>query len=217
MYKLYWAPGTAAMAPQAMLEEIGAAYEPIRLDLAAKEHEQPDYRKLNPNGRIPTLVDGDFVIFETAAICQYLADRHPEAGLVPVEHPLRGRHYQWLTYMTNTLQVGFLDWFHPDWTFADPALQAALKAAAEQKLTRSFQVLDDGIGPKDNGNAYMLGDTFGLCDIYLAMLTRWSRFLAQPMWHWANIERVVSATYPRPAFQRMLQKQGIGWAENWGR
>ena len=213
MYKLYWAPGSAAMAPQAVLEEIGAPYDPIRLDLAAKEHEQAEYKRLNPNGRIPTLVDGDFVIFETAAICQYLADRHPEAGLVPAEHPLRGRHYQWLTYMTNTVQVGFLDWFHPDWTFADPAQQAALKAAAAQKLTRSFQILDDGIG----SGAYMLGAEFTLCDIYLAMLTRWSRFLDKPMWRWANIERAVGATYPRPAFQRMLQKQGIGWAENWGR
>jgi glutathione S-transferase len=213
MYRLYWAPGSAAMAPQAVLEEIGAPYEAIRLNLDSREHEQADYKKLNPNGRIPTLVDGDFVIFETAAICQYLADKHPEARLAPAEHPLRGRHYQWLTYMTNTVQVGFLDWFHPDWTFADPAQQAALKAAAEQKLTRSFQILDDGIG----GGAYMLGDTFSLCDIYLAMLTRWSRFLAQPMWRWANIERVVGTTYTRPAFQRMLQKQGISWAENWGR
>jgi glutathione S-transferase len=213
MYKLYWAPGSAAMAPQAVLEEIGAAYEPVRLDLNAREHEQVDYKRLNPNGRIPTLVDGDFVIFETAAICQYLADKHADAKLVPAEHPLRGRHYQWLTYMTNTVQVEFTDWFHPDWTFADPAQQAALKAAAERKLYRSFDVLNDGIGPQ---GTHMLGEQFTLCDIYLAMMARWSRFLDRPMWRWANIERVVGATYTRPAFQRMLQKQGIGWAENWG-
>jgi len=217
MYKLYWAPGTAAMAPQAVLEEIGVAYEPVRLDIATREHEQPAYKALNPNGRIPTLVAGDFVLFETAAICQYLADRHPEAGLVPAEHPLRGRHYQWLTYMTNTIQAGFLDWFHPDWTFADPAQQAALKAAAGEKLYRNFQVLDDGIGPKSAGGSYMLGSSFSLCDIYVAMLTRWSRFMERPMWRWANIERVVDATYTRPAFQRMMQKQGIAWAENWGK
>jgi glutathione S-transferase len=212
MYKLYWAPGTAAMAPQAVLEEIGAAYEPIKLDLAAKQHEQAEYRTLNPNGRIPTLVDGDFVIFETAAICQYLADKHPEARLAPTDLRQLGRHHQWLTYMTNTVQVGFLDWFHPDWTFADLGSQTALKAAAEQKLYRSFQVLDDGIG---SVTPHMLGDRHTICDIYLAMLTRWSRFLARPMWQWANIERVVGTAYVRPAFQRMMQKQGIGWAENW--
>jgi glutathione S-transferase len=213
MYKLYWAPGSAAMAPQAVLEEIGAPYEAIRLNLESREHEQAEYKRLNPNGRIPTLVDGDFVIFETAAICQYLADRHPEARLVPADHPLRGRHYQWLTYMTNTIQVGFIDWFHPDWTFADAAQQAALKAAAEQKLYRTFGVLNEGIG----GGAWTLGDQFTLCDIYLAMMTRWSRFLEKPMWRWANIERVVGAAHIRPAFQRMMQKQGISWAENWGK
>jgi len=212
MYKLFWAPGTAAMAPQAVLEEIGAAYEMVRLDLASREHEQAEYRRLNPNGRIPTLVDGDFVIFETAAICQYLADKHPEAGLAPpVGSQARGRYYQWLTYMTNTVQVGFSDWFHPDWTFADAAQQAALKAAAEPKLYRTFQVLDDGIG----GNAWMIDGQFTVCDIWLAMLARWSRFLPKPMWTWPNIRRVVAATYPRPAFQRMMQKQGIAWAENW--
>lgn len=214
MYKLFWAPGTAAMAPQAALEEIGVAYEMAKLDIAAKEHEQAEYKRLNPNGRIPTLVDGDFVIFETAAICQYLADKHPEANLVPaLGSQARGRHYQWLTYMTNTLQVGFLDWFHPDWTFADAGRQADLKAASEPKLYRSFEALNDGIG----NNRWMIGEQFTLCDIYLAMLTRWSRFLDKPMWLWPNIRRVVGATYIRPAFQRMMQKQGIAWAENWPR
>jgi glutathione S-transferase len=215
MYTLYWAPGTAAMAPQAVLEEIGAPYEMVKLDIASRQHEQAAYKALNPNGRIPTLVHDGFAIFETAAICQYLSDLHPEAQLSPpVGMQLRGRYYQWLTYMTNTAQVGFIDWFHPDWTFADAADQAALKAQAEARLYRNFQVLDDGIGPTAS---YMLGSSFSLCDIYLAMLTRWSRFLSKPMWQWANIERVVGATYTRPAFQRMMQKQGIAWAENWPR
>lgn len=212
MYRLFWAPGTAAMAPQAMLEEIGAAYETVRLDIAAKQHEQAEYRRLNPNGRIPTLVDGDFVIFETAAICQYLADRHPEASLAPpAGSHARGRYYQWLTYMTNTVQPAFLGWFHPDWTFGDAEAQAALKVASARELYRSFQVIDDGIG----GQPWLAGPAFTACDIWLAMLARWSRFLERPMWDWQNIRRVVGATYTRPAFQRMMQKQGIAWAENW--
>lgn len=212
MYKLYWDTGTAAVAPQTMLEEIGAPYEPIRLDVEAREHQQSAYKKLNPNGYIPTLVDGDLVIFETAAICQYLSDKHPEAKLAPPPGtPARGRFYQWLTYMTNTVQVGFIDWFHPDRTFSDAAQHAAFKAASEAKLARSFQVLDDGIG----ANRWMIGEQYTVCDIYLAMMTRWSRFLPEPMWRWPNIKRVVAATYVRPAFQRMMTKQGIAWPEAW--
>lgn len=213
MYKLYWAPGSAAMAPQAVLEEIGAGYEPVRVDLAAKEHEQAAYKALNPNGRIPTLVDGDFVIFETAAICQYLSDRHPEANLTPpLNSAERGRYYQWLTYLTNTVQAGFLDWFHPDWTMATAADQASLKAAAETKLYRNFDVLNDGIGAN---RPHMLGGQFTICDIYLAMVTRWSRFMQRPMWHWPNIRHVVGNAYTRPGFQRMMQKQGIAWPDAW--
>lgn len=212
MYTLYWAPGTAAMAPQTVLEEAGQPYEMIRLDVAAREHEQPAYRKLNPNGRIPTLVDGDFVIFETAAICQYLCDKHPEADLAPPAGTReRGRFYQWLTYMTNTAQAGLIDWWHPDFTFPEPAHQAAFKARAEEKLMRNFAVLDAGIG----GNRWVTGDRHTVCDIYLAMLTRWTRFMPRTAWHFANVRRVAEAAAARPAFQRMMRKQGIAWPQRW--
>jgi len=212
MYKLYWAPGTAAMAPQTILEEAGAPYEPILLDVDARQHHRPEYKSINPTGFIPTLVDGDFVIFETAAICQYLCDKHPETKLMPpAGSQARGRAYQWLTYMTNTVQVGYIDWFHPERTFADAPSQAALKKQSEEKLKQSFAVLDGGIG----GGKWMAGDQYGVCDIYLAMLTRWSRYLAEPMWLWPNIKRVVGSAYVRPAFQRMMAKQGIAWPERW--
>ena len=212
MYKLYWAPGTAAMAPQTVLEEAGAPYEMIKLDIAAKEHEQPAYKKLNPNGRIPTLVDGDFVIFETAAICQYLCDKHPEAKLVPpVNTPERGRFYQWLTYLTNTVQAGLIDWWHPDFTFPEAGNQAAFKARAEEKLQRNFAVLDAGIGP----NRWMAGGQYTVCDIYLTMMARWTRFMPKTMWHYPNIRRIAEVVQARPAFQRMMQKQGITWPQRW--
>lgn len=211
MYRLYFSPGSAAMAPQAVLEEIGAPYELLRVDVAAREHDGAAYRKLNPNGRIPVLIDGDFALFETAAICQYLAERHPEAGLMPASGQPRALFLQWLTFMTNTPQVAFIDWFHPDWKFGDTTGQAALKAAADAELRRAFQVMEDGLPGSDT----VLADGFSLLDIYLTMLMRWSRFMAQPMWQWPKLKRIAAATYPRPAFQRMMQKQGITWAENW--
>lgn len=213
MYRLFYAPGTAAMAPQTILEEAGAPYELLKVDLATQQNHQPEYLRYNPTGRVPTLVDGDFVMYETAAICQYLIDRHPEARLAPpIGSAARGRYYQWLTYMTNTVQVLFLDWFHADWVFNDPAQQAALKAAAAPRLYRAFDVLNAGMAA---GAPTMLEDGYSACDIYLTMLGRWSRFLPRPMWEWPNLKGVLGATYRRPAFQRMMQKQGIGWADNW--
>lgn len=212
MYTLYWAPGTAAMAPQTVLEEAGQPYEAIRLDIASREHEQAAYKTLNPSGRIPTLVDGDFVIFETAAMCQYLCDKHPEAKLAPPAGTReRGRFYQWLTYMTNTLQTGLIDWWHADWTFADALRQAAFKAVAEERLLRNFGIIDAGIG----GNRWVTGEQYTVCDIYLAMLTRWTRFMAKTAWHFPNVRRIAEAAAARPAFQRMMQKQGIAWPQRW--
>jgi glutathione S-transferase len=212
MYTLYWAPGTAAMAPQTVLEEAGQPYAMIRLDVAAREHEQAAYRKLNPNGRIPTLLDGDCVIFETAAICQYLCDKHPDANLAPPAgtHE-RGRFSQWLTYMTTTVQAGLIDWWHPDSTFPEPAHQSAFKMRAEEKLMRNFGIIDSGIG----AGRWIAGEQYTVCDIYLAMMTRWTRFMAKTAWHFPNIRRIAEAAAARPAFQRMMQKQGIAWPQRW--
>ncbi len=83
MYQLYYDSGGSNMAPHAALKEIGAAHELIRIDLDKGEQRSPAYLKINPHGRVPTLVHGDIVMFESAAILMYLCDRHPEAGLAP--------------------------------------------------------------------------------------------------------------------------------------
>ncbi|HEY0845691.1 MAG TPA: glutathione S-transferase N-terminal domain-containing protein [Noviherbaspirillum sp.] len=83
MYTLYYYPGNANLAPHMLLEELGVPYELVLVDREQNAHKQADYLKLNPTGRIPVLIDRDLVLFETAAICLHLVDRHPEAGLAP--------------------------------------------------------------------------------------------------------------------------------------
>ena len=68
MYKLYYYPGNASMAPHMLLEELGVAYELILVDREKNAHQSAEYLKLNPNGRIPTLIDGELILYETAAI-----------------------------------------------------------------------------------------------------------------------------------------------------
>jgi glutathione S-transferase len=84
MYTLYYSPGSASMAPHGVLEESGAPSTLARFDMAANKHKDAAYLKLNPHGRVPTLVvDGKQPIYELAAICLFIADRHPNAGLAP--------------------------------------------------------------------------------------------------------------------------------------
>ena len=80
MIELHHAPSTAAMAPHILLTEIGVPFVLRPVDTAAQAHRTPVYLALNPNGRVPVLVDGDLVLYESAAICLHLADLHPQAG-----------------------------------------------------------------------------------------------------------------------------------------
>src|SRR3954467_2438617 len=98
------------MAPHAALAEIGVEYELVRIE---REEAQTDaaYLALNPLGVVPTLVDGDLVLAESAAILLYLADRYPDAHLAPSE---RSQFYRWLIFMTNTLQTALLRLIYPE-------------------------------------------------------------------------------------------------------
>ena len=81
MYKLYWSPGSGAIAPQVLLEEIGAQYEKIVVDIESDENQSSDFLAVNPLGQIPALVLPDGTLMtESAAIVLQICDRHPEAN-----------------------------------------------------------------------------------------------------------------------------------------
>jgi len=112
---LYYYPATAAMIPHILLEEIGVPYERVFVDRQQDRHRAPEYLRLNPNGRIPVLTDGDLVLYETAAIVLHLCDTHPAARLAPpVGTPQRAHFYKWLVWLTNTLQAALLVHFYPE-------------------------------------------------------------------------------------------------------
>jgi glutathione S-transferase len=83
MYQLHYFPSNANAAPHVVLEELGQTYELVLVDRANNTQKSKEYLTINPNGRIPTLVDRDLVLFEAAAIVLDLVDQHPEAGLAP--------------------------------------------------------------------------------------------------------------------------------------
>ena len=206
MYKLYWAPGSAAMAPHAMLEDIGAPFELIRVDTANGQQHSPDYLKLNPHARVPTLVyDGERVMYESTAICLFLADRHPGIPFVPKSDSKdHGPFLQWMAYLTNTLQEACMHWWHPE-KFVDGAdQQAAVKRKAELRTADMFRFLDGQLaGP------FLCGSTFYICDYYAVMLARWTRAMATPAHTNPNVNKLIRAVLHRPGYARMLKAEGI--------
>ncbi|MGR9073833.1 MAG: glutathione S-transferase family protein, partial [Gammaproteobacteria bacterium] len=100
--KLYHCPHTRSVRPLWLLEELGADYEIETVDIFKGEGQKISYKAINPNGSVPTLDDGT-IIYEAGAICLYLADKYPEAGLAPaINSTERAKYYQWMFYVPGT-------------------------------------------------------------------------------------------------------------------
>ena len=202
MYKLFYAPGTAAFAPHIMLEEVGAAYELVEVDVSKTQPRDPEFLKLNPNGWVPVLAHGDMVMHESAAIVMYLCDRHPETGLAPLPgDPLRGRFYQWLLYFSDTLQIAYQMTFYPERHSTDPGHIPAVIDKARERLDRVWGYIDESL----DSEPYLLGENISACDLYAYMLATWhpmgeAAFLATV----PNVARVVARVTERPAVKRAM-------------
>ncbi len=206
MYQLYYFPGNANLTPHMVLEEIGAPHELRLVDRSGGALQSPDYLRLNPHGRLPTLVDGDLVLFETAAICLYLIDRHPEAGLAPKPGTAARAHfYKWLVYLTNTVQAEMLVYFYPD-RWAEGAGAAEVKRHAEAHLAAMFDKIEASLG---ESGPYLLGRDFSAADIFLLMLGRWSRGFNRPARTLPHLGKLMETVMARPAVQRAFAAEGL--------
>lgn len=205
--RLHYYPGNANLAPHIVLEEMGLAHELALVDRRRGEHKDPEYLRLNPAGRIPTLVDGELVVFETAAIVLHLVDRYPAAGLAPaVTTPERARFYQWLMYLTNTVQAEAHAYFYPEQHTDVAAGVAAVKSRAEARWAEMFALLDAELGAR---GPYLLGAAYSALDPYLLMLVRWGRFMAAPPRTLPHLGRHAELVLARPATQRALAAEGL--------
>ena len=211
MYKLFYFPGNANLAPHMLLEEIGAPYELVLVDRENNAHKSPEYLKLNPSGRIPVLVDGDLAIHEAAAICLHLVDRHPQAGLAPAPGTReRAEFYKWLVYLTNTLQAELITYFYPERLVDDAAAAAQVKTHAEARISGEngmLDILERHLGQV--GNPWLLGAHYSAADPYLVMLARWTRGMAAPARSRPNFSRYLAAAVSRPAVARAFAQEGL--------
>lgn len=205
-YKLYWFAGSAAMAPHAILNDTTADFELI--EVTREFLQSAEYRQINPNAMVPALiVGGGQNLYESAAICQFLAEQHPETGLSPsIVNPDRGAYLQWMIHLTNTVQEAITIWWHPDQYTDVIEVQDQLRCKAEARLTKLWQTLNQHLERK---GPLLCGEKFYACDYYLAMLIRWTRDMQRPGEEFPYLNRLVCITMARPAYKKMLQYQKI--------
>jgi glutathione S-transferase len=209
--QLHYYPSNASFTPHVLLHEAAVPFELKLVQRMQGAHKQPPYLKLNPNGLIPVLVDGELVLYETAAICLYLADRFPAAALAPPRGTAQRPHfYKWLAWLTNTLQATLIVYFYPErWVDEGNAAAAAqVKAHAMSKVHALLEQLDAQLA--SHGGPWLLGEAYSAVDPFAFMLCRWTRgFEMRPARDFTHISPFLKRVLERPAVQRVCAAEQL--------
>jgi glutathione S-transferase len=189
--QFYYNPMSRGRIVHWMLEEASAPYEIKLLHWNNNDHKSPEYLKINPMGQIPAIVHRGVVVTETAAICAYLADAFPKAGLAPdLGSPSRGAYYRWLFFTSGSAEYYKLD----------------EKIAPEHKMPPGRV----GYGnPKDVvntletavANGFLVDNKFSAADVYLASFLGW-RLMMKELEPRPAFEKYLKLCHARPAFKR---------------
>ncbi|PHV10830.1 glutathione S-transferase family protein [Chitinimonas sp. BJB300] len=209
MIQLHFYPSTASMAPHIVLEELAVPFELIKIDKDNDGLNSPAYRALNPNGLIPVLVDGDTVLYETAAICLHLADTHLEADLAPrLGSTERAHFYKWLSWLSTTLQQTLIIYFYPERWANDGEAVAQIKQHAQRKVLTLLEQIDAQLAR--HGQDWLLGTEYSLVDPYAMMLCRWTRNFEGPKARdYRHIGPWLQRVLARPAVQKVLATEQL--------
>lgn len=211
MITLHYFPSNASFAPHVLLREIGVPFQLQLVDRNQAAHKSPEYLKLNPNGLIPVLVDGELVLYETAAVLMHLADTHPAAGMAPALGTAeRAHYYKWMFWLSNTMQATLIHYFYPDRLVAEGNAEGAaqVKAAAAAKVLGCLAQLDAQLA--GHGGPWLFGSTFSAADPLAFMLCRWTRgFASKPARDFAHLGPYLQRMLARPAVQAAIAEEKL--------
>lgn len=195
---LHHHPQSRAQRIKWLLEETGAEYGIVLHDLEVGSHKRPDFLKLNPDGKLPTLIDrgpdgsAEVAVTESAAILIHVADCYPQAGLAPEPGSLdRGPYLTWIAYAAAALEPAFADVMFPR---AEPA---PARAIGWPPFDNALERVLAGLTP----GPWLLGERFTAADLMvgalLGWLSGWDK-LPEPQRFAPYLGRIAA----RPAYQR---------------
>lgn len=160
--KLHGFPGTRSNRVRWMLEEVGAQYEFVQVELLKGAHKSPEYLARYPHGRVPYFEDGANVVFESCAALLYLADEFPAKKLAPpADGGARAAYYQWIVYAAATLDKPVIDTYFHKVVLPEDKRRPEVVAEHAPVLDAALRIL----APALQGKTYLLGDGFSAADV----------------------------------------------------
>ena len=191
--QLFEFPPTRSIRVRWVLQELGADFAAIRVDLRAGDHRRPEFLKLNPAGKVPVLVDGDIVLTESVAICLYLADKFPEKGLLPSDLALRAQVHRWLFFAATELEQPLWRISRNGFLYAEADRQPGDIVNARRDFKEMAAVVDEHL----RGREFLVGERVSIADFVMAYTLDWggeAGLLADSPTLCAYVERM----YARP-------------------
>ena len=204
MIKLFYAPGTCALAPHIVLEWIGEPYELEKVNPKSSE-----YKKINPLGQVPAMIDGDRGVMNQAdALLKYLVHKYPDAKLGD-DGSLQEAYEldRWLAFFTGDVHPAFFPFFASQRYTTDESdsAQQAVKESSYQLVDRVFQHLDNHL----DGKEHIVGDRRTIADPYAFAMTRWGNLLPKPLLDYPNLNRFYQRMQQDEGVKRAMKQQGI--------
>ena len=196
----YYSPQSSASPVHFTLEELGIPYDKVIIDIKAGAQKQPEFLKLNPNGRVPLLVHDGVAIFESAAIQIYLGETFGvEKGIYPAPGPKRGEVLKWIIWTNVTLgetlsRYARSSGFYGPEGERNPATAAAAKTEIEGLLAIVEAALQ--------GKRYLTGDSLTIADMHLASWLDYVRMMQVDLAPFPTVSAWASSITSRPAYAR---------------
>ena len=201
MLQLYGNPRSRAMRCLWMLEEMGEPYQLIEKTTRADDLQSADYRRLNPNARIPTLVDGDLVLWESMAINLYLAQKY-EGPMHCAGSEVLGVATQWSFWAMLEMEALLLDLLTHRAVLPEFARDPSYAERDELLLERPLGVLNDTLA----GREYLVSNGFTVADLNVAAILVWGKMGRLNMSGHAEVKRWFDACVARPAYGRVRDR-----------
>jgi len=200
MIQIYGSPKSSAGRCFLMLEECGLNYKIMPLDMPNKEHKTEQFLKLNPNGKVPCMVDEGFVLWESAAIVQYLAEKHmPE--MLGTSLKEKSLVQQWSFWTMTEAQPPLVDILIQKFFVPEDKRDTALIARREKQLPNIFAVLENSLADKK----FLAGNKYSVADLMVGSAMNLAMGVGQSFAQYPNIKAWMNELMSRPAWQKFAE------------